>query len=114
MTGENQLPQSDEPITDDKQINKAIHDVLLNVFCPNCQYNLRGLIGREVECPECGHRCNLAELVKVKWDKPWYKAPGYDKLCLPVYVIILVPVLFFCESCFFDDKSALEIPFSNL
>ncbi len=95
-SGENQQLTSDEPITDDKQINKAIHDVLLNIFCPNCQYNLRGLIGREVDCPECGHRCNLSELVAVKWDKPWYKVPGYDKLCLPVYVIILVPVIFFC------------------
>lgn len=78
--------------------DSAIEQVLLNVYCPNCQYNLRGLRGREVQCPECGHTCDITKLVCTKWDKPWYKAPGYDKLCLPFYWIFagisIGPILF--------------------
>lgn len=69
--------------------------------CPGCGYNLRGLpavIGEEamprrqgyvVACPECGLKSNLAELATRRWDKPWYKAPGFHVLTGPVAWLVL-------------------------
>lgn len=51
--------------------------------CPECEYNLRGLFGPRVDCPECGQRVDLVQLATRRWDKPWYKAPGYNFLALP-------------------------------
>ncbi len=64
--------------------------------CPGCGYNLRGLPAVEgalpatgrpgyvVACPECGMHSDLAELATRRWDKPWYKAPGFHVLTGPV------------------------------
>lgn len=49
-----------------------------NIACPACEYNLRGLYGPLVACPECGLQCDIAELVAAKWDKPWWKAPAFN------------------------------------
>jgi hypothetical protein len=38
--------------------------ISVDVFCPLCDYNLRGLI--EPMCPECGSRCDWAELLDPK------------------------------------------------
>ena len=63
--------------------------------CPGCGYNLRGLPpnagmrGVAVDCPECGLRSDLAELAQRRWDKPWYKAPGFNRMTLPVAWLLL-------------------------
>lgn len=67
----------------------VIDEVLRNVFCPDCQYNLRGLSGNIVECPECGKECNITELVAIKWTKPWYRAPYFNKLSIPLFTGVL-------------------------
>lgn len=51
--------------------------------CPRCDYNLRGLLGPVVDCPECGLRSDVIELITRRWDQPWYKAPGYNFIALP-------------------------------
>lgn len=55
-----------------------------DVACPSCEYNLRGLGLDDVVCPECGTRSNLPALLTRRWERPWYEAPGYTKLTLPV------------------------------
>jgi len=37
-----------------------------DAYCPNCKYNLRGLSGDPMRCPECGGRYMRAEL---RWPK---------------------------------------------
>jgi len=54
-----------------------------DIACPGCAYNLRGLGAGDVVCPECGLASNVPRLLTRRWDKPWYRAPGYNKLCLP-------------------------------
>lgn len=54
-----------------------------DIPCPNCEYNLRGLGSDDVICPECGIVSNVAELLTRRWDKPWYRAPGYSRMSLP-------------------------------
>lgn len=107
MTGESSKPKT--AVTDIMQINEAIEQVLLNIYCPNCQYNLRGLKGKNVQCPECGHDCDITKLVCINWDKPCYKAPGYDKLCSPIYAIMASPLFFygslFCGCVIHPDVS---------
>ena len=41
--------------------------IAADVFCLNCGYNLRGLTGDPVRCPECGHSNPLAEAVLPAW-----------------------------------------------
>lgn len=54
-----------------------------DVGCPNCGYNLRGLGGGDVVCPECGLGSNIARLLTRRWDQPWWRAPGYNKMSVP-------------------------------
>lgn len=60
-----------------------------DVGCPECGYNLRGLGNDLVECPECGKTSDVALLAVRRWDKPWYKAPGYSQLCMPTAAAFL-------------------------
>ena len=48
-----------------------------DVACPGCEYNLRGLYGPVVSCPECGLTCDVAKLVQQKWEKSWQHAPKF-------------------------------------
>jgi hypothetical protein len=42
----------------------------LDVLCPLCEYNLRGLI--DPRCPECGHEFTWPDLLdRSRWDHPW-------------------------------------------
>jgi hypothetical protein len=69
-----------------------IDEIQRDIACPNCQYNLRGLSGAVVNCPECGTECDIARLIARKWTGPWYHAPGLMKLTLPaalVYVAVI-------------------------
>jgi len=54
--------------------------------CPQCDYSLRGLHGDVVNCPECGHECNIkAELRRYE---DW-TASAYLCAMGPVYTILL-------------------------
>jgi len=64
-----------------------IETIQRDLACPTCEYNLRGLRGAVVECPECGTRCDVAELIARKWTGPWYRAPGLMMLELPAVVV---------------------------
>ena len=52
--------------------------------CPGCEYDLRGLGGAIVICPECGTATDVARLVVAEWRGAWHKAPGYATLVWPV------------------------------
>jgi len=54
-----------------------------DIACPGCDYNLRGLRGDVVTCPECGATCDIGQLVARRWTKPWYYAPGLNWVMLP-------------------------------
>ena len=69
-----------------EQLTEQLRDT---VVCPQCQYSLRGLPGNDVQCPECGTRVNIASLITAKWLKPWWEAPLYNTLALPLAWVIL-------------------------
>lgn len=82
--------------------------VAIDIACPGCDYNLRGLPGPVVDCPECGLRSDVPELAARQWDKPWYKAPGFNTLtwpaaCAYLWYFFLVPMSF----AYFDSESAV-------
>ena len=35
-------------------------------------------------CPECGMPCDIPKLIARKWVGPWYRAPGFTRLIIPV------------------------------
>jgi len=71
-----------------------------DIACPTCEYNLRGLLGPVLNCPECGQRVDVIELATRRWDKPWYRAPGYNFISLPAAWVLLSLVLLFCSGAF--------------
>ncbi len=71
-----------------------------DLACPQCGYNLRGLHGYIVDCPECGARCDVAMLMTRQWTRPWFHAPGFSTVSYTVlwlvgagFVGLLTPVL---------------------
>jgi hypothetical protein len=52
--------------------------------CPQCEYSLRGVPGDVATCPECGTECDLARLIANQWVGPWYRAPGFNRVLIPV------------------------------
>lgn len=67
-------------------------EILQDLACPACQYNLRGLRGEVVSCPECGARSDVAKLMQARWQIPWRKAPGYNRLAYPLAWLVLTGV----------------------
>lgn len=61
-----------------------LEEIQGDLECPACQYNLRGLRGEVVQCPECGMSVNVAHLIARRWQIAWNKAPGYTKIAGPV------------------------------
>ncbi len=72
----------------------VIDEIQNDLACPNCQYNLRGLHGAVVNCPECGRECDVAELVNRRWTKPWHQAPGMTTVYMPVVVSVVSALLY--------------------
>jgi len=65
------------------QGGEQLADQILNdLACPQCQYNLRGLRGAFVICPECGLGCDVAQMIARQWMGPWYNAPGFTQLLM--------------------------------
>jgi hypothetical protein len=57
---------ADEP---DQEIGAATY-LATDGACPYCRYNLRGLPGDPIRCPECGERVQRAELILPRVPKP--------------------------------------------
>ncbi len=57
--------------------------------CPQCRYNLKGLNGTIVSCPECGLQIDVTRLRLSRSLGPWYRSPAYNALKWPVAWAIL-------------------------
>ncbi len=75
-----------------------IDEIQRDLACPKCEYNLRGLRGAVVDCPECGERCDIVAMVTQRWTKPWYTAPGLTELYAPCSWLVVMGV--FGMPCF--------------
>ena len=53
----------------------AVKEIQADLACPQCQYNLRGLRGPDVHCPECGLAINVAKLIASQWKGSWWTVP---------------------------------------
>lgn len=62
-------------------------EIRQDLRCPQCQYNLRGLSGRAVSCPECGTRWDVVKLAKLgtRWG---HSPPGMSDLFWPSAVAV--------------------------
>lgn len=74
----------EDVVTTQSQASTAI---VIDVACPECDYNLRGLTGPIVDCPECGLTSDVPVLAARQWCKPWYRAPGFNTLALPAVLM---------------------------
>jgi hypothetical protein len=87
------------------------------LVCPQCEYSLRGLAGDEVNCPECGMHVNIASLITAKWTKPWWDAPLYNTLALPLAWVILsmlAAVVLFAATHRLNMSGELVLPWLGL
>lgn len=64
-----------------------------SLTCLKCDYSLRGLPGYIVTCPECGERTNIAAVMMQQWTGPWYLAPLYNLLIIPLLWSLFVLVV---------------------
>jgi hypothetical protein len=84
-----------------------IEEVRQDIACPQCEYNLRGLRGPIVNCPECGQRCDIPHLISRKWTKPWYKAPYYNTICLPLCCAFIALPGTMCAAAIANSSTAI-------
>jgi hypothetical protein len=84
--------------------------------CPGCGYSLRGLHGDDLTCPECGTRINLPRLVAQRWTRPWWEAPLYNTLALPLACALLMGLLtlFLLGVMAVNDQNAAAAAFGLL
>lgn len=82
--------------------------------CPGCRYNLRGLPGRVVTCPECGRELDRASLVHRRWTRPWHQAPGLGTLQWPAATLLLMAVISGVMMVVLDRPTALIATESSL
>lgn len=59
-----------------------------DLSCPQCEYSLRGLEGAVVTCPECGFEVDVVQAVTSRWSKPWHRAPGLNRLLMPLVWLV--------------------------
>lgn len=67
----------------------AVAEIQRDLACPSCQYNLRGLRGEIIDCPECGANIDIAKLIARKWTLQWWQAPGFNLVAAPVAVALI-------------------------
>ncbi|MEX0655122.1 MAG: hypothetical protein WDZ31_01865 [Phycisphaeraceae bacterium] len=53
--------------------------------CPRCDYNLQGLAGPVVACPECGTHWDLHRLASNWRGQSWYGCPGFGVIVMPAF-----------------------------
>src|SRR5688572_12808451 len=61
-----------------------------SLACPACAYSLRGLEGDDITCPECGLEINVPALISQQWSRPWWEAPLYNTIALPLAWALLI------------------------
>jgi len=83
--GANPPPQPAHPAVADDRVATILRDI----ECPSCGYNLRGLHGPIVDCPECGQRCDVPRMVAARWTGPWWKAPGFNTVLMPTAWLLM-------------------------
>ncbi len=91
---------------------ESIRDSLV---CLKCSYSLRGLPGDVVTCPECGERTSIAVMITQQWRDPWFRAPLYNVLAIPlawVFFILIIAGMAFAASDL--QPAALPIAFGIL
>ncbi len=66
-----------------------VAEIQQDLTCPACEYNLRGLRGAVVQCPECGATCDVAKLITNRWRKPWYRAPKLNVVYTPTAIAVV-------------------------
>jgi hypothetical protein len=71
---------------------QIIAAIAQDVACPGCGYNLRGLSGDVVSCPECGKSCDVADLIRRRWIGSWRRAPGMQTLAWPALWVLMLPL----------------------
>lgn len=74
--------ESDPTAAADRPADR-VATILRDITCPGCEYNLRGLHGPIVDCPECGRRCDAPKMVAARWTGPWWKAPQFNTVLMP-------------------------------
>lgn len=92
-----------------QQTNPHVEALRQDLGCLNCGYNLRGLTGAVVNCPECGHVCDVADLITRKWTGPWYRAPGLTYVEAPSAAPFIagVPLLLCCTPAILGSRDFL-------
>lgn len=78
-------------------MSEHVETILRDLACPKCDYNLRGLSGDVVECPECGMVCDVGKIVSMRWTRPWHEAPRLMTASMPAAWIYasLIAVVFY-------------------
>lgn len=61
-----------------------------DLFCPACEYNLRGLSGQELTCPECGETFKRVQLLATRGRPKVGLTPEYGVLTLPALWLVVV------------------------
>jgi hypothetical protein len=83
---------------------RQVERITSNLRCPGCEYDLRGLGGEIVTCPECGTATDVARLVVGRWQGPWYQAPGYSGLVWPVAWLMSCGLVFMCAGAMMVER----------
>ena len=73
-----------------KQGIEQAENIRDSLMCLKCDYSLRGLPGDIVTCPECGESINIAAVMMKQWTGPWFKAPLYNVLAVPLAWAFLI------------------------
>jgi hypothetical protein len=69
-------------VTRGEQLAERI--IQTDLECLSCGYNLRGLAGSVIQCPECGVECDVPRMIANRWTGRWQQAPGYFILIAPL------------------------------
>ncbi|MEM7230491.1 MAG: hypothetical protein AAF432_16960 [Planctomycetota bacterium] len=62
----------------------TLDEIRRQLRCPSCDYALCGLTGDQITCPECGVVCDVARMATRRWTRPWFDAPGFQTILMPV------------------------------
>ena len=74
---------------------ELVAEIRRDLECPQCRYNLRGLSGDVVSCPECGAAWDVARLTGLPSTNPWLGTPEFGIVILPAASLLLgLPVVF--------------------
>ncbi len=102
-TRDNRPPETANSMLADDRVATILRDI----GCPACGYNLRGLHGPIVECPECGQRCDVPRMVAARWTGPWWKAPGFNTVLMPTVWLLVSFISMTIVSLVLDSAAAI-------